>query len=254
MTIKELSKRLSNAAAGIATWVTLKSYLDSNNNSINQKKMQDKINNIEERVTEVQNTLNDLKNNNSIYSDKISNLTESLKNYINRLQESVKKTNEISNELKNNNLNKEQIEQHLNNINNCINDTSSNLDKTKSILDQLGNFSDKFNNISNSNNFVSDILNDYKEYLSTLTVIEQGALGHLLASIFLFLCLTNIMSIIYGDLLIRYLKLEEKFPKLAKYIQLRRKFQQYYLFLNFILIISTLLLIFYVNASIFFKL
>ena len=160
-----------------------------------------------------------------------------------------------------NNLNKEQIEQYLNNINNCFNDTSSNncfndtssnLDKTKNILDLLG--SDKFNNISNFNNFVSDILNDYKEYLSTLTVIEQGALGHLLASIFLFLCLTNIMSIIYGDLLIRYLKLEEKFPKLAKYIQLRRKFQQYYLFLNFILIISTLLLIFYVNASIFFKL
>jgi hypothetical protein len=41
--------------------------------------------------------------------------------------------------------------------------------------------------------------------------------------------------------------LEEKYPRLAKWIKLRRKFQQYYIGLNICLIIIVLLSTIYVN-------
>ena len=43
----------------------------------------------------------------------------------------------------------------------------------------------------------------------------------------------NIILVLYGDYLIKRFDLENKFPKLAKFIQLRRKLQTYYLKLCF---------------------
>jgi hypothetical protein len=50
--------------------------------------------------------------------------------------------------------------------------------------------------------------------------------------------LISIVFIFYGDYLINKFQLEIKFPKLAKIIQLRRKFQKYYLILSILLILS----------------
>lgn len=52
-------------------------------------------------------------------------------------------------------------------------------------------------------------------------------------------------------MLIKYFNLEEKFPKLAKIIQLRRKFQHYYLFMNTLIIIVLLTLIISINLFVF---
>jgi hypothetical protein len=54
-------------------------------------------------------------------------------------------------------------------------------------------------------------------------------------------------TVYYADKLIIYFNLEVKYPKLAKWIQLRRKFQDYYLALNFIIIIIILLVVIYTN-------
>ena len=54
---------------------------------------------------------------------------------------------------------------------------------------------------------------------------------------FYYIFIFNIYSTIFGNEIIKYFKLEEKFPSFAKFIQLRRKFQQYYFILNIILII-----------------
>jgi len=49
--------------------------------------------------------------------------------------------------------------------------------------------------------------------------------------------LFSIIATIYGDKLIIYLNLEKKYPKIAKFIELRRKIKQSYIILNGILII-----------------
>ena len=51
-------------------------------------------------------------------------------------------------------------------------------------------------------------------------------------------------------MVIIYYKLEEKYPRLAKWIKLRRKFQHYYIGLNILLISVTLLFVLYVNYTI----
>ena len=46
-------------------------------------------------------------------------------------------------------------------------------------------------------------------------------------------------------------KIEEKYPKIGRIIQLRRKFQNYYLIKNILLIVITLLPIIYLNYNIY---
>ena len=57
----------------------------------------------------------------------------------------------------------------------------------------------------------------------------------------------SVMAVVYGDYLINYLKLEEKYPRLARFIQIRRKFQHFYLFIDFSLLIVLLFGQMYIN-------
>ena len=50
---------------------------------------------------------------------------------------------------------------------------------------------------------------------------------NILGLIFIFSCLISVVSIFYGDFLIKYFNLEEKFPKIAKFIQLKKKISKF---------------------------
>jgi Ca2+/Na+ antiporter len=77
---------------------------------------------------------------------------------------------------------------------------------------------------------------------------EQNlAMSNILGSMVIIFSLFSIISIFYGEKLIIFFDLENRFPKISKFIQIRRKFQQYYLLMNIGLIIIVLLLIIYVN-------
>lgn len=92
-----------------------------------------------------------------------------------------------------------------------------------------------------------DMLNSYQEFLLTLNLEQKIALSNLCSDIFIFACLVTIASIFYGDLIIKYFNLEERFPKIAKLIQLRRKVQTYSLSLNIALIFVMLIFIMLYN-------
>lgn len=86
--------------------------------------------------------------------------------------------------------------------------------------------------------------------MSLLTLIQalpfrDGA--HIMASLLIIWCLFSILSAVFGEYLITYFKLEEKWPKLAKWIQIRRKLQYTYIIGNATLILLTLWFIIYVN-------
>ena len=47
-------------------------------------------------------------------------------------------------------------------------------------------------------------------------------------------CCYSIIIIIYGNKFIIWLDIEKKYPKIAKFIELRQKLQQYYLKISFV--------------------
>jgi hypothetical protein len=108
---------------------------------------------------------------------------------------------------------------------------------------------DSYQNIINIFEKYYDLLN---EFILNSNTIVLSAVGHISASIFVLLCLLSIIAALFGDFIIKYLKLETNFPKIAKYIQLRRQFQTYYIVFNIILIVIVLLYVIFTDLYVLF--
>ena len=91
-------------------------------------------------------------------------------------------------------------------------------------------------------------MNEFKDYLSTLSITEICLVINISSSIFIFTCLVSIIFAVYGNFLIDRLSLEEKYPKLAFVIKLRVKLQNSYIYVNSILIILSVLSLIFVNT------
>ena len=79
------------------------------------------------------------------------------------------------------------------------------------------------------------------ENYENLDFIAKIGLGLLLLKYTLISSLISIIFIFYGDYLIKKYQIEVKYPRLAKIISLRRKFQKYYLIIDSLIIISIIL-------------
>jgi hypothetical protein len=75
---------------------------------------------------------------------------------------------------------------------------------------------------------------DFDKFISTLSREEMLAFSGLLLNQLVLSYVVTIILILYGDYLIKRFDLENKYPKIAKFIQLRRKLQSYYLKLCFL--------------------
>lgn len=120
------------------------------------------------------------------------------------------------------------------------------------ILDKLGKNDDKDNFINNLPD-INQIIESWNHFLQSLTFEQLGALAHFLSSLVVFICLLNLLSVIYGEYIIRILKLESRFIWLAKIIQLRRKFQLYYMLVFFTVCFINLIGIMYIDILVFFS-
>jgi hypothetical protein len=90
-------------------------------------------------------------------------------------------------------------------------DTSSKvLNKSaNNVIDEINKLMDKVNGKSGPNgNYINGIFN----FLDSYTTAQLGALGHILACLFIFGCLSDIAIAFYGDFLINYYNLEKKYP------------------------------------------
>jgi hypothetical protein len=93
----------------------------------------------------------------------------------------------------------------------------------------------------------NNIIDSINQFLLTLNFEQTLAILHLSGAFFILISLYIISIIFFGDYLIKYFNLEKSYPKLAAFIQMRRKFQNYYIILNMILIILVLFIIIYIN-------
>ena len=91
------------------------------------------------------------------------------------------------------------------------------------ILDTI--FTDKNNLFSDLNQQLEVFIDNFKTYVSTLDVEQLNALINILSLIAILTSLLSIIGVLFGDYLIKNFNLENKYPKISKYIQLRQKFQ-----------------------------
>ena len=77
---------------------------------------------------------------------------------------------------------------------------------------------------------------DYDNFMKGLNKLELLSFGNLLLDSLILNATISIIFNLYGDYLIQKFNLEIKYPKLAKFIKLRKKLQKYSIVTNFILI------------------
>lgn len=98
---------------------------------------------------------------------------------------------------------------------------------------------------------LTNIYSEVYQVIDSLSQTQKGALIHISFSVVILFCLFTLIGVYYGEKFIQYFKLESKFPRLARYIDIRRKFQQFYFILNSLFIIFILLFIILFNVFIF---
>lgn len=114
-------------------------------------------------------------------------------------------------------------------------DSSSTLSATSNLTNNSPLLIDKPKE-SNVLGPLNELFTNYKEFLSHLTSEELACLFNSIGFIIIFFCTISLTSVYFGDKLLTRLNLEVRFPKISKYIKLRRQFQNYYLIWNLILI------------------
>jgi hypothetical protein len=115
--------------------------------------------------------------------------------------------------------------------------------KTSEISDLL----DKTKNKFMEDNPIFNVINDFKEYLASLSAMEICLIINISSCVFILTCIISILFAVSGNYLIDKFSLEEKLPKLSKVIQLRVKFQRYYIFINTVFIILAILSLLFIN-------
>jgi hypothetical protein len=109
----------------------------------------------------------------------------------------------------------------------------------KSINDLTKNFM--------GDNSILQKINEFKDYLATLSSTDICLVINISSSIFILTCLVSIIFAVYGNFLIERLSLEEKYPKLAIFMRLRVKLQHTYIISNTLFIVIALILMIIVN-------
>ncbi|SRR5882762_2028791 len=175
---------------------------------------------------------------NELAKSKVETLRSSLEICNNKISNEVEQINKLEAN------NKELLEPHLKNINKEGDNINSTINEIIEIFNDLSN---KFFGDSNLIEKFKLFINKWNDFISSLNLEQVGLVAHITTSIFIIVCLLNILSVLMSDFLIKYFELEKKFPKLSIFLQLRRKFQTFYLILNFFLIFITLITLIYID-------
>lgn len=236
MTIKNIWLSATKVFAGGATVLSYQAWLDSQNQTKLLKDQAKELSKQNDTLDNIRNSVEGVLDEN--VRNKLTAQVLECKEKVSEVSRSLGKLNESKDNLFSNE-DKLTFENAFNSHESGIN----NLNKsTTELLKFLEDLKSKFNSDD-----INNIIENFKVYLSTLNTFELCVLFNIFVSIFITFCLISIILIYYGNFLINYFNLENKFPKLAKFIQMRRTFQEFYMLLNFSLIFIALIFMIYVN-------
>jgi hypothetical protein len=244
MNKQNLAKVLNRAVIGLTTFITADSYRRLLNSDKFDKELSkqllDSNNQLNETIrksNEIIRELNDKVINNQIAVD------EKMKSIEDGLKIIKDTTSNINNSIVLDNNEIIQFDRDAIMNNNKV--ITQEISKTDKIINDL---LDLLKGNSSGNQFISnDFINNIYEYVSSLNFIQLGVITHLLVYICILYCLMDILIVYYSDKLITYYNIETKYPRLGKYIQLRRKFQHYFILINSIFVVLIILYLAYLD-------
>jgi hypothetical protein len=188
----------------------------------------------EQDIISIKNKLTELSNETKDLSEKLSQVVENkniselkLKEAHDKLEQSADMCNVAKEILDKGSeqMNPGYYSKAYNAIMRCHEGQSDAFSAVKSLYDDI-----------NKNKFIPG-LDDLNNYLNSLSLLELSALFNSVILFLICILITNIIITLTSNELINYLKLEDRFPKLSKFLKLRLKFQKYYVILHFIFII-----------------
>lgn len=212
---------------GGATVITYKSYLDSLNDKENQKSLTEAQNNATNEIN---------KKLEGVIEENTKNKLTALKLQIDENKFNIKK--EINSLNKTSPENKTSFEYHQIEL-------DKHFKKGDDLWNELKNTIDKSKSKFIDND---DLIDSYKEFISELDSEQLCNLMSISTSLFILICLYDILIINFGNEIIDYFKLDLKFPKIAKIINLRKKVTRFSIFINYLLIFLAVIFIIYINC------
>jgi hypothetical protein len=184
-----------------------------------------KLDNIDQKIEEVKNLCNKLSEIGGRMDENKVFTPEKIQEMNDRLNEVHDSGNKIVAMIKNNNAFNSEFNEYITKM-------LKNAEELKKLLDNTDS-KNRFN--SSLENFTSNIEKFY-EYLDTLTLLQESALLHIFIFLALILTVLNILAVLFGNEIINYFNLENKFPSLAIFFKLRLKLKRYYLMWNVFLL------------------
>ena len=166
---------------------------------------------------------------------KYKNMLETYNHCVNRYEQALKK---------------EMLIEDRNTLEKC----RAKLQKVFEDCNEISDSIDKaYNNLKNGgsklvgNNYIGNLINDFNNYLSNLSLTEICLVINITSCIFILTCLVTIIFAFYGNLIISKFSLEKKYPKLANIINVRYTLQHTYIIVNTFTIVIALILMIIVN-------
>lgn len=180
---------------------------------------------LEQAAEHSRRSISDLQNNISATSDRVDTANQVVNDYSDKisicgqqLAEGKLQPHEVS-----------QLQSHLQYLNKMRDISIQKQAEAIKELQALSGHTDP--EISKS--YFSDLFNNFteflKDYVSIISSEQQVILFNLSGYMLLLMILTTITTLLIGDHLILYFKLESKYPKLAKYIKFQVTLREYQL-------------------------
>jgi hypothetical protein len=157
--------------------------------------------------------------------EKIANLSVNAKDCFDNAAHHSRMITELAKRLKDPNITDKEREFVVNTIQYNSENQIDSIEKGNKVLQKI---LDTLNSNNSENHFFSqfnDIIESYKDFLSTITLEQHVPLINFLGLIIILFSLISIGGVIFSDYLIKHFNIENKYPKIAKFIQIRRKFQ-----------------------------
>jgi hypothetical protein len=231
-------KNLITKFKGVIPFIALGLALDNRRLALDAK--DDRLNRSIQTAEKLANVIKENQDKvieNQIVKNKIASLSADASDHLDWSKYHNRIVNELIEKLNNPNIDISEHEHLLKLI-------KTNTEQKTVFLEKANNSLQQINDLLTSGNSKNDFMSQfniwivkYKNFLSTLTVEQINYIINIIGYVIIISSLISIAAVLYGDFLIKYFKLEEKFPKIAKYIIIRRKFQWYYLNYNFIVIL-----------------
>lgn len=217
-TIRKQIKGAMYFLGGVAVHHYVGRFLDHPNTqqeNLAQEARDNRMDNIHSTVNETQNMVRALyKQAEELQQIPVKSGTEIDKDLVNAKLETIKEScSTMSNVSESEYMSTEaqtKLIESSNQINSCV-------EAIKNLINNSGN-----------KNFMS-WLNQYYDFLNSLSLHQESSFVNILLFLILMFSVFNILAIFFGNEVIKYFKLETKFPSLATFFKLRTKFQKYYL-------------------------